>query len=366
MRYRFGECDLDIEQKELHRAGSLIKIEPQALMVLCYLIEHRSRLISRRELLDQCWPGAFVTDSALSRCISLIRHAIGQRKGDGQPIQTAPRQGYRFLAEVKQLPLTSASIMAASEMTQTNPSVSAPPSRGRYRPALPRTTNPVAGSGLNARSASRYHREPSLRSPTQIPFIGRQPYLALFSHMLAEVVQGQPRVLFVQGDAGIGKTRLLREFQALAKRQGFATYSGHSHEDFNVPYLPFIEICSSLWHDITNAGVVFQTQEIERIRRLIQNDMSQIGRQDSSAPNQPEQDKLGLCVAVSNLLIERARRQPILISIDDLHWADTTSFDLLNHFVLTILEQSRQIEIPLCVLVNHRPCRLRRASSTAF
>lgn len=100
MRYRFGDCVFDDARGELRRLDDVIPLEPQVLAVLHYLLVHRQRVISRDELLEQCWPETYVSDAALTSCLRRVRQAIGQTQGGPTLIETLHRRGYRFVAEV--------------------------------------------------------------------------------------------------------------------------------------------------------------------------------------------------------------------------------------------------------------------------
>jgi DNA-binding winged helix-turn-helix (wHTH) protein len=79
MRYMFGDYSLDTQRYELRRAGDFIPLGPQVFNVLAYLVAHRDRVVSRDELFARLWPGQFVTDDALGRCIRAARRALGDR-----------------------------------------------------------------------------------------------------------------------------------------------------------------------------------------------------------------------------------------------------------------------------------------------
>src|SRR5215471_20549679 len=98
MVYYFGECILDAERYELQRAGAVVAIEPKVFQVLVYLIEHRDHLVTRDELLEHCWPGTFVSDAALTQCLTRVRRAVGEQRGGPLLIKTVHRHGYRFMA----------------------------------------------------------------------------------------------------------------------------------------------------------------------------------------------------------------------------------------------------------------------------
>jgi class 3 adenylate cyclase/DNA-binding winged helix-turn-helix (wHTH) protein/tetratricopeptide (TPR) repeat protein len=102
MIYLFDNYALDTCRGELQCAGVPIKIERQVLHVLVYLVQHRHRTVSKTELLEQLWPGVFVSDWALSRCIALARKALGESGRHQQRIKTLHGSGYRFIAAVQE------------------------------------------------------------------------------------------------------------------------------------------------------------------------------------------------------------------------------------------------------------------------
>jgi TolB-like protein/Tfp pilus assembly protein PilF len=100
MLYRFANCSLDTGRLELCRMGERVEIEPQALAVLTYLIEHRDRVVSRPELFQEIWGQRIVTESALSAGIKAARRAVGDNGTTQSVIRTSQRVGYRFVADV--------------------------------------------------------------------------------------------------------------------------------------------------------------------------------------------------------------------------------------------------------------------------
>ena len=100
MIYTFGDFQLDEERYELRRAGTPIRLEPKAFRILAYLIQHRDRVVTRDELLEQFWPGEFVTASAPAHCIVQARQAVGDAGVAQRVIKTVHGHGYRFIAAV--------------------------------------------------------------------------------------------------------------------------------------------------------------------------------------------------------------------------------------------------------------------------
>src|SRR5262245_10650614 len=98
MIYRFGDYEFDAQRYELRCAGQLVAIEPKVLAVLVYLLEHRDRVVTKEELLEHCWPGTFVSEAALTRCLAKVRKTV-QPEPDGLPvIKTLYGRGYSFVA----------------------------------------------------------------------------------------------------------------------------------------------------------------------------------------------------------------------------------------------------------------------------
>jgi DNA-binding winged helix-turn-helix (wHTH) protein len=110
MIYHFGDCTLDTARDEIRRSGELIHTPPQARMVLRYLLEHRDRVVSREELLAQCWPRSYVSDATLTSCLRRVRQAIGQTPSGPTLIATLHRRGYRFVAAVTELAETASAV----------------------------------------------------------------------------------------------------------------------------------------------------------------------------------------------------------------------------------------------------------------
>ena len=62
MTYVFGDREIDLDRYEVRRAGNPVPVEPQVFDVLCYLVEHRDRVVTKEELLDNVWGDRFVSD----------------------------------------------------------------------------------------------------------------------------------------------------------------------------------------------------------------------------------------------------------------------------------------------------------------
>jgi adenylate cyclase len=102
LRYLFEDYGLDTERRELRRGQALVAIEPKVFDLLAFVIGHRQRVVSRDDLIAQVWDGRIVSESALARCISEARSAIGDDGEAQRLIKTLPRKGLRFVGVVRE------------------------------------------------------------------------------------------------------------------------------------------------------------------------------------------------------------------------------------------------------------------------
>jgi len=100
MIYTFNHYELDLDQYELRRNGERIAVEPQVFDVLAHLVQHRTRVVPKSELLDTVWKTTFVSESALTSRVKAARQAVGDDGQSQQVIHTVHGRGYRFVAPV--------------------------------------------------------------------------------------------------------------------------------------------------------------------------------------------------------------------------------------------------------------------------
>jgi DNA-binding winged helix-turn-helix (wHTH) protein/tetratricopeptide (TPR) repeat protein len=112
-QYRFGDFCLDTSERGLFREGKLIALTPKALETLIFLVERHGHIVEKKELMDAMWPGTYVEEGSLARNVSVLRKTLSENQ-DGQAyIETIPKRGYRFVAEVQLGPETAPSRQAA-------------------------------------------------------------------------------------------------------------------------------------------------------------------------------------------------------------------------------------------------------------
>ena len=99
---RFGTFEVSLQSGELRKAGVRIRVQQQPLKLLEALLEHPGKVITREELRSRVWPnesfGDF--DQAVNIAIAKLRSALGDSAENPRYIETLPKRGYRFIADV--------------------------------------------------------------------------------------------------------------------------------------------------------------------------------------------------------------------------------------------------------------------------
>ena len=96
-RYRFGEFNLSVRQRQLSRNGQVLPLIPRYFDLLVLLIERRQTAVSRTEIFERVWSDVVVSDGALSQAIRTLRRTLGDDSREPQFIRTVSRHGYSFV-----------------------------------------------------------------------------------------------------------------------------------------------------------------------------------------------------------------------------------------------------------------------------
>ncbi len=100
-QFVFGDFILDVKEKVLRRGGKPLPITPKALELLLVLIQNPGHLLEKNELMKAVWQDSFVEEGNLAFTIRLLRKTLGDDAQKPQFIETVPKRGYRFIAEIK-------------------------------------------------------------------------------------------------------------------------------------------------------------------------------------------------------------------------------------------------------------------------
>ena len=123
MQLTFGEFRLDLVRRQLLDAkGAAVELSPRHFDALAYFVEHRGKLLDKDRLLDALWPGQVVEENSLNKVVSALRKALGDDGEARRFLLTVPRRGFRFVAEVRQVPAAGTPLVPAVE-SATPPAV---------------------------------------------------------------------------------------------------------------------------------------------------------------------------------------------------------------------------------------------------
>ncbi len=182
----FGDVVIDPDNYELSRAGEVVAVEPQVFEVLCYLIEHRDRVVGKDELFDNVWGDRFVSESALSSRIKSARQAVGDDGRKQEIIRTTHGRGYRFIADVTDV----------TDVTDVS---------GGPEAAVDQAGDGDDDETVIVLDQAEPPRPRNVPAPVR-PLVARDRELAA----LVELLEAN-RLVTVVGPGGVGKTRLTTE-----------------------------------------------------------------------------------------------------------------------------------------------------------
>jgi predicted ATPase/DNA-binding winged helix-turn-helix (wHTH) protein len=288
----FGPFRLEMTQGRLWRGDQGIPLRPRSLAMLRYLVAHAGRLVTKAEVLQHVWEGAHVSESVLRVSVQEIRAVLGDAAGAPRYLETVGRQGYRFLM----------------------------------------------GSDLE--------RPPPLAAG---PLVGRQGDVAALEGRYQQAAQGTRQLVFISGEAGVGKTTVVEMFLSRlgAGRERWTTWGQCvEHAGEGEPYLPFVEALGRLGPEPAVLAVLrryaplwlaqlpglVSEPEFERLQ----------GRLHGTTPVRMLRE---LAEALEVLTADRV----LVLVLEDLQWSDRSTVETLAY-----LAQRRE-PARLLVLGTYRP-----------
>jgi eukaryotic-like serine/threonine-protein kinase len=99
--YEFGPFKIDIANRQLLRSGVPVPLAPKVWDALLLMVESSGRILEKEELMDRLWPDCFVEEGNLAQIIFQLRKALGESAAKQQYVETIPKRGYRFIAEIR-------------------------------------------------------------------------------------------------------------------------------------------------------------------------------------------------------------------------------------------------------------------------
>lgn len=296
---RFGDFEIDAALFELRRAGRRVAIEPKVFDLLSYLVVHAKRVVTRAEIFAAIWPNEFVSDAALAYAIRGARKAIDDDGRHQRFIRTVHRRGFQFV-----------------------------------------------GTVARARDVAAPDAPPPPRPAPDLPFVGRERELADLVAALDAAAAGRGSVYLVSGEAGIGKTRLVAELAGVAAQRGARVLVGRCYEGDGAPaYAPWIDALGTFARAQADEDLAAALGEnAADVAALIADIRARFGHLPALPVMDPERARFRLFDGVARFLARAAQRVPLLLVLDDLHWADFSSL-LLLQFVAREIGASRVLAV---------------------
>src|SRR5262249_43904914 len=309
-QFLFGPYRLDTGNEQLWWGARLLPLRPKPFALLRYLVERRGRLVPKAELLRAVWPDTVVSGGVLKNYIRDLRVVLSDDAEAPRFIETVARRGYRFIAAVQD------------------------------GESLAFSHNP-----------GRSSRAPSLKSQVS-SLVGRERELAQLQRWSEKALAGERQVVFVTGEGGIGKTTLVNTFleQLMIGRELWIGW-GQCIEHFGVgeAYLPVLAALGQLCRDPGS------TRLQEFLRQYAPSWLVQLPALLSAAELEVLQRK-PVGATRERMLREMVEaleavtaEQPLVLVLEDLHWSDSATLDLLA-FVARRRQPAR-----LLVIGTYRP-----------
>jgi TolB-like protein/DNA-binding winged helix-turn-helix (wHTH) protein/Tfp pilus assembly protein PilF len=133
--YEFGDFRLDATRRLLFASGNSnpLPITTKVFETLLYLVEHQGELLEKDKLIAELWPGLIVEESSLTHVISVLRHVLGETRGENRYLATVHGRGYRFVADVVRVREEPKPFPAMPAFEPATPASSASPRTQRLR-----------------------------------------------------------------------------------------------------------------------------------------------------------------------------------------------------------------------------------------
>jgi DNA-binding winged helix-turn-helix (wHTH) protein/tetratricopeptide (TPR) repeat protein len=313
----FGPYVFEPHQARLRRGTRVLPLTRKACAVLQYLVTHPGQLVTKDALLAAVWPETVVSEGVLTNCIAELRQALGDQAQRPRYIATVHRQGYRFIAPLS-LPAPAASDVAAPDAKALAPPRAAP-------------------------------------APGPPLLVGREAELASVQCLYTQALHGQRQVVFVTGEAGIGKTALV-EAVVHGLRSEDELWLGHGQciEQYGAgeAYLPLLEALGRLGRGPGGERLV---------ALLAQHAPSWMMQLPALLPAHTLADLRHTLAGTTHARMLRelaeglealSAERPLVLVLEDLHWSDPSTVEALA------LLARRRDPARLLVLGTYRPVDL--------
>ncbi|HXG95224.1 MAG TPA: AAA family ATPase [Blastocatellia bacterium] len=291
----FDPFQLDLTNECLWRDSQAIKLRPKAFAVLSYLVGRPGQLVTKEELLNAVWPETFVGEAVLKVAIRQVREALGDDSKSPRFIETAHRRGYRFIGQIAK----SERMLAADYEVESDE-------------AIPASLLRAACSSLG--------------------IVGRDEALSQMQSWFEKMLAGERQIVFVTGEAGIGKTALVDTFaQSIASVQGTRIGRGQCLEQYGTSeaYLSVLEAIGRLCREEPKLVEVLRAHApmwlLQMPSILSAAERESLSREVLGATRERMLREMGEALEVLTA------EAPLVLILEDLHWSDYSTLDLISY-----------------------------------
>ena len=188
----------------------------------------------------------------------------------------------------------------------------------------------------------------ALAVASSAPFVGRSGEWATLLEAWTAASAGAPQAVLIGGEAGAGKTRLAVEFARWASGQGAAVAYGACDAELAVPYQPFVVALDHLLRAMPDELLVHHREQFTEMAVLLPQIERRIPGLQRTPGADPDTERYRFFTAVDAMLDVAAAGRPVVVLIDDLHWAGQPTLALLRHLTRS------STELPLLLLATFR------------
>jgi len=282
-RITFDRFSLDLANECLWRGADVIKIRPKAFALLNYLLVRSGQLVTKEELLNAIWPETFVSDAVLKVTVGQLREALEDDPKSPRFIETAHRRGYRFISQIA--------------------------------PQISQPDNNLSGAFAVYRGV-----------------VGREQALGWMQRWLRRMLRGERQIVFVTGEAGIGKTSVVDTFARAIPADGTIRVGrGQCLEQYGTgeAYLPVLEAIGRLCREDEQVTELLRAHAplwlLQMPSLLSRSDRELLSKEVSGATR--ERMLREMVEALDALTAE----VPLVLILEDLHWSDYSTLDLISY-----------------------------------
>jgi DNA-binding winged helix-turn-helix (wHTH) protein/tetratricopeptide (TPR) repeat protein len=291
-RRRFGPFVLDEASAQLLHGDQEVALQPKIFALLCVLAAHPGKLVTKGALLDDVWPGQDVNEGVVKTAVNQLRAALQDNPAQPRYIQTVPRRGYRFVAALQ--------------------------------PVDP-------GDPVDGPTASLAQHAPMptwIDAPANAP-IGRALALDALRAAWTRAAARERQLVFVVGEAGVGKTTLIDHFARHAGAPRVLRGQCVEQGGQDAPYMPVLEALNGLCRGAPEV--------LPLLRHVAPTWLAQMPWYLDAAERAAVQLEIRgvgpgrMLRELGTLLDQLAQRHPLLCVLEDLQWSDQPTLLLLEH-----------------------------------